>query len=178
LNKDKPKAHKDKVLMLDARGVYRKVTRKIFDFSPEQLANLTAIVWLHRGQSERFVALVANHLASGIKASEIALKPVEAFVMALKEGREAISPLFKGKKSDAFAEFDALVTRLHTESDAFAQATAAGAKAWANAKRDNEALKASAKKVAVHGQRRLTLESQWPQSRTCVNGISKFRDAV
>jgi len=34
--------------MLDARGVYRKVTRKIFDFSPEQLQNLLSIVWLYR----------------------------------------------------------------------------------------------------------------------------------
>jgi type I restriction enzyme M protein len=34
LNKAKPKAFQDKVLMLDARGVYRKATRKIFDFSP------------------------------------------------------------------------------------------------------------------------------------------------
>jgi type I restriction enzyme M protein len=37
LNKAKPKAYRDKVLMIDARGVYRKVTRKIYDFSPEQL---------------------------------------------------------------------------------------------------------------------------------------------
>ena len=30
--------------MVDARNIYRKVTRKIYDFTPEQLANLTAIV--------------------------------------------------------------------------------------------------------------------------------------
>jgi type I restriction enzyme M protein len=35
-DRNKPKAHRDKVLMLDARNVYRKVTRKIYDFSPEQ----------------------------------------------------------------------------------------------------------------------------------------------
>jgi len=29
LDKSKPKQHNDKVLMIDARGVYRKVTRKI-----------------------------------------------------------------------------------------------------------------------------------------------------
>jgi len=33
LNKAKAKQHEDKVLMLDARGVFRKVTRKIYDFS-------------------------------------------------------------------------------------------------------------------------------------------------
>ena len=33
----KPAERKDKVLMLDARQVYRKVTRTIHDFSPEQM---------------------------------------------------------------------------------------------------------------------------------------------
>jgi hypothetical protein len=33
LNRAKPEQHRDKVLMLDARNVYRKVTRKIYDFS-------------------------------------------------------------------------------------------------------------------------------------------------
>ncbi|MGC2048567.1 MAG: N-6 DNA methylase, partial [Gallionella sp.] len=36
LNRNKLKAHKNKVLMIDARNVYHKVTRKIYDFSPEQ----------------------------------------------------------------------------------------------------------------------------------------------
>ena len=39
----KPPERRDKVLMLDARNVYRKVTRKIYDFSPEQMHNLAAI---------------------------------------------------------------------------------------------------------------------------------------
>ncbi len=57
----KPKKRRDQVLMLDARGVYRKVTRKVYDFTPEQLANLTAIVWLYREQPERFVELVRQY---------------------------------------------------------------------------------------------------------------------
>ena len=56
LNKAKPPKHRDKVLMIDARGVYRKVTRKIYDFSPEQLKNLSSIVWLYRGEHDRFVS--------------------------------------------------------------------------------------------------------------------------
>ena len=55
--------HKGNVLMFDARNIYRKVTRKIYDFSPEQQANLTAIVWLYRGQRERFLGLVADYCA-------------------------------------------------------------------------------------------------------------------
>jgi type I restriction enzyme M protein len=53
---------KDKVLMLDAHNVYRKVTRKIYDFSPEQMKNLAAIIWLYRGQQKRFLMLVKEYL--------------------------------------------------------------------------------------------------------------------
>ena len=59
----KPKERRDKVLMLDARNVFRKVTRKIYDFSPEQMRNLASIVWLYRGQRDRFLALVADYLS-------------------------------------------------------------------------------------------------------------------
>jgi type I restriction enzyme M protein len=59
----KPTERKDQVLMLDARNIYRKVTRKIYDFSPEQQANLSAIVWLYRGQQDRFLGLVKSYIA-------------------------------------------------------------------------------------------------------------------
>ena len=60
-DKGKPKERRDTVLMLDARHVFRKVTRKIYDFSPEQLADLTAIVWLHRGETKRFAVLLDDY---------------------------------------------------------------------------------------------------------------------
>ena len=61
-DKSKPAARRDQVLMIDARNIYRKVTRKIYDFTPEQQQNLTAIVWLYRGQTDRFIALVQQYL--------------------------------------------------------------------------------------------------------------------
>ncbi|MEZ4678193.1 MAG: N-6 DNA methylase [Caldilineaceae bacterium] len=61
-DKDKPAAYKDKVLMIDARNVYRKVTRKIYDFSPEQHKNLTAIVWLYRGKTDKYLRLIDEYL--------------------------------------------------------------------------------------------------------------------
>ncbi len=56
---------RDRVLMLDARNVYRKVTRKINDFSPEQEQNLVAIVWLYRGETDRYKALLADYRRTG-----------------------------------------------------------------------------------------------------------------
>ena len=61
-DRGKPAQRRDKVLMLDARNIYRKITRKIYDFSPEQMRNLAAIVWLHRGQQHRFLALIKDYL--------------------------------------------------------------------------------------------------------------------
>lgn len=61
-DKGKPAHLKDKVLMIDARNIYRKVTRKIFDFTPEQQQNISSIVWLYRGQTERFLTLVQDYL--------------------------------------------------------------------------------------------------------------------
>lgn len=63
-DRGKPAERNDKVLMLDARGIYRKVTRKIYDFSPEQMKNIAAIIWLHRGQRDRFLRLIDDYFWS------------------------------------------------------------------------------------------------------------------
>ena len=60
--KEKDEQKKDKVLMLDARKIYRKVTSKINDFSPEQLQNLICIVNLYRGSSKKFETTVKTYL--------------------------------------------------------------------------------------------------------------------
>jgi type I restriction enzyme M protein len=68
--------------MLDARNVYQKVTRKIYDFSPEQLQNLLSIIWLYRGESDRFRALVASYLnKTRVEAAEVP-KMLSAFMGA------------------------------------------------------------------------------------------------
>ena len=60
--KEQNEQQKDKVLMLDARKIYHKVTQKINDFSPEQLQNLICIVNLYRGNTHKFEETVKNHL--------------------------------------------------------------------------------------------------------------------
>jgi type I restriction enzyme M protein len=42
-DKNKPADKRGKVLMLDVRNVYRQVTRNIYDFSSEQMKNLTSM---------------------------------------------------------------------------------------------------------------------------------------
>ncbi len=92
----KPAERKGKVLMLDARSVYRKVTRKINDFSPEQMQNLAAIVWLYRGERERFLGLVKDYLGRVCGESAAiprALAPFETTLADLRERFDALSKI-------------------------------------------------------------------------------------
>src|SRR5437867_5222205 len=79
----KPPERKDKVLMLDARNVYRKVTRKVYDFSPEQMQNLAGIVWLYRGQKKRFLDLVKDYLGRICAESAAVPTTLTTFEMTL-----------------------------------------------------------------------------------------------
>lgn len=112
-DKGKPKAMRDKVLMIDARNVFRKVTRKINDFSPEQLKNLTAIVWLYRGESQRYLELIADYLKeiadhssqvdSKLESYEAALTPLTAKLEASARGLAKSSIQVDSEKKGAFA---------------------------------------------------------------------------
>lgn len=50
-DKGKKPENKKKILMIDARNVFRKVSTTINDFSDEQLEGLTAIMQMYRGES-------------------------------------------------------------------------------------------------------------------------------
>jgi type I restriction enzyme M protein len=104
-DRGRPKNRRDRVLMLDARNVFRKVTRKIYDFSPEQLANLTAIVALYRGKPERFLALVRDYFAATCaEAAHLpdALATFDAATAAVRGQLAAVAAAVKGiKGSDA-----------------------------------------------------------------------------
>src|SRR5262245_26840171 len=89
----KPKDRRDKVLMLDARNIYRKVTRKINDFSPEQMQNLSAIIWLYRGQGDRFFGLVKQYLSSVCAESAAVADKLAAFDITLQLLRERFAAL-------------------------------------------------------------------------------------
>jgi type I restriction enzyme M protein len=92
LDRGKPADRRDQVLMIDARNVYRKVTRKIYDFSPEQLQNLTAIVWLYRGQRDRFLDLVQTYLDRTLRESAAIAPRLAALRAAHSALVEATAP--------------------------------------------------------------------------------------
>ena len=87
-NKAKPKEYKDKVLMIDARNVFRKVTRKIYDFSPEQLQNILSIVWLYRGETKRFHDLVNHYQVQAAHEAGKSKPEVEAYLKKCLKANE------------------------------------------------------------------------------------------
>jgi type I restriction enzyme M protein len=100
-DKGKPAERRNQVLMIDARNIYRKVTRKIYDFSPEQLQNLTAIVWLYRGQSDRFIALVQEYLARTITEAAAIADQTGAFRKTYDDLTAAATPFLKTLPKDS-----------------------------------------------------------------------------
>lgn len=86
-DKGKSEAIKDKVLFIDARNYYTVVDRTLNEWSEWQLKNLNAIVWLYRGETEKYEKLLDEyrryllHLAAELKADEICriITPTTAF---------------------------------------------------------------------------------------------------
>ena len=60
-DKDKGEDLAEQVLMIDARNVYHVVSARSHVFTEEQLANLNAIVWLYRGEEDKFTALMGRY---------------------------------------------------------------------------------------------------------------------
>ena len=134
--KERDEARRDHVLMLDARNIYRKVSRAIFDFSPEQQENIAAIVWLYRGQSERFLGLVEGYLAQAIVEGQAsAAGPLQEFEDALDKLADLAEPFANELRDpDPLEEiWDELTDdrgTLSADIEAFAAEVAARAHDW------------------------------------------------
>ena len=60
-DKAKKVENKDKVLFIDARNYYTVVDRTLNEWSEWQMKNLNAIVWLYRGEIEKYQALIGEY---------------------------------------------------------------------------------------------------------------------
>ena len=140
-NRDKPEAHRDKVLMIDARTVYRQVTRKICDFSLEQQQNLLAIVWLYRGESERFVELVSRYCVRALDEGKQCFsiedeRGLPNFLTSINSLRDVLVPLLntlgaEGAHAEASEKLAKALREFEVDGDAFQKSVAAQSEAWA-----------------------------------------------
>ncbi len=88
----KPLNNVGNVLMLDARKIYRKVTSKVNDFSPEQLQNLICIVNLYRGNTKKFESTVKTYLQT---SADLAKETAEANTELQSNSKASPKPSLK-----------------------------------------------------------------------------------
>jgi type I restriction enzyme M protein len=143
--KERDPARREQVLMLDARSIFRKVSRSVCDFSPEQQKNIAAIVSLYRGQQDRFLKLVESYLTQAVALSEAASQQVDGFEEAVGKLIDLVTPFAKAKRKDdpLVGPWDELATAQVTAAagiEAFSAEAAAQAKAWPASRRDNPGL--------------------------------------
>ena len=150
--KERDDTRRNHVLMLDARSIFRKVTRAIFDFSPEQQKNIAAIVWLYRGQSERFLRLVESYLGQAVVEGQAVAEPLSAFEDALGKQIDLIEPFATEARdpdplSDTWEELTFKRATLSADIKAFVTQVAASAADWEQSgngvTRDNATLHAA-----------------------------------
>ena len=82
-DKAKRAENEDKVLFIDARNYYTAVDRTLNEWSEWQMKNLNAIVWLYRGEAEKYVTLRREYTSAITNA-----------VNALEADAEPLSKLF------------------------------------------------------------------------------------
>ena len=169
---------RDHVLMLDARNIYRKVTRAIFDFSLEQQKNIAAIVWLYRGQSERFLSLVESYLAQAVVEGQATTGQLLAFEEALGKLTELVEPFAtEARDPDPMAEtWEKLASTqamLTADIEALAAEVVARCADWEQsrngAKRDNASLHAAREGLHDMAERCRDLTKQIDQAAKLAN---------
>ena len=149
--KERDHERRDHTLMLDARNIYRKISRAICDFTPEQQKNITAIVWLYRGQSRRFLDLVESYLARAVVEGQAADKPLAVFEDTLGKLIGLAQPFAIQKRdhnplAETWEQLVSTQATLEGDIKAFATAVASQVDDWNNSgngrTRDNAALHA------------------------------------
>jgi type I restriction enzyme M protein len=115
--KESDKKKSDKVLMLDARKIYRKVTSKVNDFSPEHLQNLICIVNLYRGNTQKFDSTVKSYLQT---SADLAKETTEASTELQKQLQKVLKTVsdFANKYAKENKEAKAFVYALNIEETA------------------------------------------------------------
>ena len=133
--KERDPERADRILMLDARHIYRKVSRAIFDFSPEQQKNIAAIVWLYRARSDRFLGLVESYLAQAVAEGQATDEPLSKFQDSLGKLVYLAKPFATAKHdpnslAEAWEELSSGQAELSADIGALAAGVAARAANW------------------------------------------------
>ena len=133
LDKGKPEELKDKVLFIDAQNYHTAIDTTHNEWSPWQLKNLTAIVWLYRGETAKYQELIDDYCSaireagdliggeagsalakvSGIDDLAGAKETLATFISEVKdEAKDAVEAAKRNERKKVRAAFDERVAGL------------------------------------------------------------------
>lgn len=113
-DKGKPEALRDKVLFIDARNYYTVVDRTLNEWSDWQLKNLNAIVWLYRGEMEKYSTLLAEYQAvlGSVPFAQRTGELSEEIKALRNEAKQAVEKAPKREKKKVQADYDGRLAAL------------------------------------------------------------------
>lgn len=106
---------KDKVLFIDARNYYTVVDRTLNEWSEWQLKNLNAIVWLYRGEVDKYVALLNEYktvLGSDKPFAEQIHELSESAKLLRQEAKKAVETADKRDRKKTQSEYDEKIAEI------------------------------------------------------------------
>lgn len=114
-DKGKADAIKDKVLFIDARNYYTVVDRTLNEWSDWQLKNMNDIVWLYRGEVDKYTALL-NEYRSALGSDKPFAEQVHELSNKAKalrsEAKKAVESAEKREKKKTQEEYDTKLAEL------------------------------------------------------------------
>ena len=117
-DKGKKKELKDKVLFIDARNYYTVVDRTLNEWSEWQLKNLNAIVWLYRGETDKYTSLLEEYrsiLGCAISFEESLHLLKEELKDLQKRAKNEVENASRNDKKRIQAEYDKMITEKNEE---------------------------------------------------------------
>ena len=114
-DKGKKEELRDKVLFIDARNYYTVVDRTLNEWSEWQLKNLNAIVWLYRGELDKYQNLLSQYrqeLGKQLSFSERAEQLETDLQNARAEAKEVVAQAARKDKKRIEAEYQDTIQAL------------------------------------------------------------------
>ena len=115
-DKGKAESIKDKVLFIDARNYYTVVDRTLNEWTDWQLKNLNAIVWLYRGEIDKYSALLNEYrfaLGSDKSFAEQAHELSEKIKTLRSEAKKVVEVSEKREKKKIQEAYDTKIAELN-----------------------------------------------------------------
>jgi type I restriction enzyme M protein len=140
--------------MIDARNIFRKVTRKIYDFSPEQLQNILSIIWLYRGETKRFHDLVVNYISVTLNETAQNITPAHDYEAVFAKLNKELQPFLAtlpkdGKQAETVKELTDCLQAYKDNSQIFAKLAQEKNEWWQKQNKDSVKLTYALKELEL-----------------------------